>query len=67
MSASLCRFLRAVRTTPQLPSALPTLPGAVAFSGSVVDEESGPEEFTESNLNPAIKGQEPSEAFKDDE
>ena len=39
----------------------------VAFSGSVVDEESGSEEFTESNLNPTIKGQEPSEAFKDDD
>lgn len=39
----------------------------VAFSGSVVDPESGPDEFTEANLNPAIKGQEPSEAFKDDE
>jgi type I restriction enzyme R subunit len=39
----------------------------VAFSGSVVDPDSGPDEFTEANMNPAIKGQEPSEAFKEDE
>lgn len=39
----------------------------VAFSGSVQDPHSGPDEFTESNMNPAIKGQEPSEAFKRDE
>ena len=35
----------------------------VAYSGSVVDTESGPDEFTESNMN-GIGGQEPSEAFK---
>lgn len=38
----------------------------VAFSGGVQDPESGPDEFTESNMND-IKGQEPSEAFKQDE
>lgn len=38
----------------------------VAFSGSVEDLESGPEEFTESNMNPDIKGREPAEAFKED-
>lgn len=35
----------------------------VAFSGAVQDPDSGPDEFTESNMND-IKGQEPSEAFK---
>ena len=39
----------------------------VAFSGSVEDPETGPGEFNEANLNPDIKGMEPSEAFKDDE
>jgi type I restriction enzyme, R subunit len=39
----------------------------VAFSGGVLDPESGLDEFTESNMNPGIKGQEPSEAFKGDE
>ena len=39
----------------------------VAFSGSVSDSESGPDEFTESNMNPDIKGAEPAEAFKQDE
>ena len=39
----------------------------VAFSGAVVDPDSGEGEFTEHSLNPAIKGQEPSEAFKKDE
>ncbi len=38
----------------------------VAFSGSVKDPESGPDEFTESNMNPASKG-DPAEAFKQDE
>ncbi len=38
----------------------------VAFSGGVNDLESGPDEFTESNMND-VKGQEPSEAFKQDE
>ena len=39
----------------------------VAFSGDVSDPESGPDSFNESNMNPAIKGVEPAEAFKDDE
>ena len=38
----------------------------VAFSGKVDDPESGPEEFTESNMNPEIKGMEPAQAFKED-
>lgn len=38
----------------------------VAFSGDIVDPESGDEAFNESNLNPDIKGAEPAEAFKDD-
>lgn len=38
----------------------------VAFSGKVEDRESGPDEFTEWNMNPDIKGREPSEAFKED-
>ncbi len=39
----------------------------VAFSGSLEDPESGPGEFSEVSMNPDIKGQEPSEAFKHDE
>jgi type I restriction enzyme R subunit len=39
----------------------------VAYSGSVKDEESGPEEFTEANMNPDIKGMDPAQAFKQDE
>ncbi|WP_375184293.1 type I restriction endonuclease subunit R [Aquabacterium sp.] len=39
----------------------------VAFSGAVVDPESGPGEFTESSMNSDVKGQEPSEAFKREE
>lgn len=39
----------------------------VAFSGSLEDPESGPGEFSEVSMNPDIKGQEPSEAFKRDE
>ena len=38
----------------------------VAFSGKVEDVESGPDEFTEANMNPELKGLEPSDAFKDD-
>ena len=39
----------------------------VAFSGSVSDNDSGPEEFTEkgSILNPSLKGRDIREAFKD--
>ena len=36
----------------------------VAFSGRVTDLESGPEEFTEANMNPDIRGQDPAEGFK---
>ena len=39
----------------------------VAFSGDITDIESGPGVFNEHTLNPEIKGQEPSEAFKQDE
>lgn len=39
----------------------------VAFSGSVVDAESGEGEFTEASMNSGLQGQEPSEAFKQDE
>lgn len=38
----------------------------VAYSGDVLDPESGPDEFNERNMNPQLKGQEPSEAFKED-
>jgi type I restriction enzyme R subunit len=44
----------------------PDLRTLVAFSGGVQDVDSGPDEFTESNMND-IKGQDPSEAFKQDE
>lgn len=43
------------------------LKALVAFSGKVEDIDSGPDEFTESNMNPDIDGVEPAEAFKDDE
>jgi type I restriction enzyme R subunit len=36
----------------------------VAFSGQVLDEESGPEPFTEQNMNPDIKRMSLPEAFK---
>ncbi|MGO4103385.1 type I restriction endonuclease subunit R [Leifsonia sp. YAF41] len=39
----------------------------VAFSGAVADTESGPEEFTESNMNPGLKGRRLEDAFKGDE
>ena len=39
----------------------------IAFSGKVTDEESGPGEFSEANMNPGIGGREPSEAFKEDQ
>lgn len=38
----------------------------VAFSGKVSDPDSGPDEFTESNMNPDIKGADPAQAFKED-
>lgn len=39
----------------------------VAFSGSVADAESGPDEFTEASLNPRLKGQSLVAAFGGDE
>ena len=39
----------------------------VAFSGEVVDPESGPEGFTETKMNPKLKGRSLPEAFKTDE
>ena len=38
----------------------------VAFSGKVEDQESGPDEFTEANMNPQLAGVEPADAFKED-
>ncbi|TXK11132.1 type I restriction endonuclease subunit R [Microbacterium wangchenii] len=39
----------------------------VAFSGTVTDPESGPEEFTETSLNPGLKGRSLEAAFGGDE
>ena len=39
----------------------------VAFSGEVLDPESGPEGFTETKMNPKLKGRSLPEAFKTDE
>jgi type I restriction enzyme, R subunit len=39
----------------------------VAFSGDVVDPESGPGTFSERNMNPDLRGQEIREVFKSDE
>lgn len=41
----------------------------VAFSGEVIDKESGPDPFTETSkaLNPSLKGRDMREAFKTDE
>lgn len=39
----------------------------VAFSGAVADADSGPEEFTESNMNPGLKGRALEDAFGGDE
>lgn len=39
----------------------------VAFSGEVVDAESGPGEFTEANMNPGLKGRDLRDAFDTDE
>jgi len=39
----------------------------VAFSGEVNDPESGSDSFSESNMNPALKGRDIREAFKGDE
>lgn len=38
----------------------------VAFSGSVDDPESGPEEFTETNMNPGLQGRALERAFNSD-
>ena len=45
------------------------LKALVAFSGEVIDKESGPEAFTETSkvLNPTLKGRDMREAFKTDE
>ena len=45
------------------------LKSLVAFSGDVIDKESGPDAFTENNkiLNPNLKGRDIREAFKGDE
>ena len=42
------------------------LKALVAFSGDVEDPQSGPDSFNERNMNPSIKGMEPSDAFKID-
>jgi len=39
----------------------------VAFSGAVKDEESGPDDFTETTMNPGLKGRALEEAFAGDE
>jgi len=39
----------------------------VAFSGEVLDSESGPQDFTEANMNPGLKGRDLREAFDTDE
>ncbi len=39
----------------------------VAFSGSVTDADSGPEEFTETSMNPGLKGRSLDAAFGGDE
>jgi len=39
----------------------------VAFSDRVIDPDSGPEEFTESNMNPRLKGRDLREAFDTDD
>ena len=43
------------------------LAALVAFSGEVNDPESGPSGFTETNMNPALKGRELTQAFATDE
>ena len=39
----------------------------VAFSGRVADLDSGPEEFTESNMNPELHGLDPAQGFEGDD
>lgn len=43
------------------------LAALVAFSGEVNDPESGPEKFSEANMNPGLKGRELREAFNTDD
>lgn len=43
-----------------------TMRALVAFSGNVEDLESGPDAFSESNMNPDIQGRDPADAFKED-
>ncbi len=43
------------------------LAALVAFSGEVNDPESGPDKFSESNMNPGLKGRELREAFNTDD
>ncbi len=38
----------------------------VAFSGAVSDPESGPDVFTEANMNAALQGRDPAQVFKED-
>ncbi|MFI2810370.1 type I restriction endonuclease subunit R [Microbulbifer sp. JSM ZJ756] len=45
----------------------PNINAMVAFSGEVVDKESGPEPFTERNMNPGLKGRDMRKAFDTDE
>ena len=44
-----------------------TLATLVAFSGEVTDSTSGPEAFSETSMNPGLKGRDIREAFKTDE
>jgi type I restriction enzyme R subunit len=39
----------------------------VAFSGRVIDPDTGPGEFTESNMNPGLNGRDMREAFAEDD
>ena len=39
----------------------------VAFSGEVIDKESGPDPFTEKNMNPGLKGRDMRKAFDTDD
>ena len=43
------------------------LQAMVAFSGQVIDPDTGPGEFTETNMNPGLNGREMREAFGEDD
>ena len=43
------------------------LQAMVAFSGQVIDPDTGPGEFTETNMNPGLNGRDMREAFAEDE